>query len=98
MTVQMRRQIFRDSKQKIQAIAAPIALFFVTNVGKYASSCAVKALAGNCAVALSQISRRRFDMKTIAPADAAHTAQAIMAPEPVPGLVSTLLKSASFPT
>ena len=50
MTVQMRRQIFRDSKQKIQTLAAPIALFFVTNVGKYASSCAVKALAGNCAV------------------------------------------------
>jgi len=50
LMVQMRRQIFRQSKQKFARIVAPLRRIFVTNDGKDASRCAIKATAANCAV------------------------------------------------
>ena len=50
LMVQMRRQIFRQSKQKFARIVDPLRRIFVTNDGKDASRCAIKATAANCAV------------------------------------------------
>ena len=43
LMVQMRRQIFRQSKQKFARIVNPLRRIFVTNDGKDASRCAIKA-------------------------------------------------------
>ena len=50
LMAQMRRQIFRQSKQKFARIVDPLRRIFVTNDGKDASRCAFKAIAANCAV------------------------------------------------
>ena len=43
LMVQMRRQIFRQSKQKFARIVNPLRRIFVTNDGKDASRWAIKA-------------------------------------------------------
>ena len=48
--VQLRRQIFRQSKQIEEARVIPILTKFVMNDGKDASKCVTKAIAVNCAV------------------------------------------------
>ena len=50
LMVQMRQQIFRQSKQKFAGRVAPLSRIFVTNDGKDASRCAIKATTVNCAV------------------------------------------------
>ena len=50
LMVRLRRQIFRQSKQKSARIVDPIRRIFVTNDGKDASKRAIKASAANCAV------------------------------------------------
>jgi len=50
MTVQIRRQIFRQTIQNEEEIVDLFRRNFVKYDGKDASICAVKALAGNCAV------------------------------------------------
>ena len=50
LMVQMRGQIFRQSKQKFARIVDPLRRIFVTNDGKDASRCAIKVPTANCAV------------------------------------------------
>ena len=50
LVVQLRCQIFQQSKQIEAARVTPLPTKFVTNAEKDASKCAAKALAVNCAV------------------------------------------------
>ncbi len=50
LMAQMRQQIFRKSKQKSDGRVPPLPRIFVTNDGKDASRCAIKAATVNCAV------------------------------------------------
>ena len=50
IVVQLRRRIFRQTIQIEEARVTPLPTKFVKYDGKDASKCAIKALAGNCAV------------------------------------------------